>query len=1127
MPPALKQDLTPYSVLSTFIEDFSSEVPEYSFSLCFISVSKLLSHTGRPQEVFERELSQKKPKIAIFELVWDVEVTMENVTKVIKCVPGNLQSSGFMEVAGIICCTGCYYTSVCKVNDVWKFYDKFVDKDPVSWVKIAWFLVSGNRYPSLIAYHRVDGYKSTANFITSLDYENLIKFSKKQDLMIKQRPRNSERRGEEAKQLEKPPLKPTGKSGSDIRDLRDLRERDRGEVDENADRKSFTPINRKYDLPDFKQELGKRPDSRGSMKKSEQVSPRNREESFRSWDKDAGEMERIYLGTPKEGQPVRSFSRQEESIPKLNYTPSRPADKFSHFSPKDLDKQNHSPYFRSQTNPIAERNGGMEGKFELRKEERPDSVKGYEFKRDELRQGYNIREEIEERGDRGDRGDRLERGERGEGINRDDLQSFEAKRSIIDSAQKEKFRPSFENFSREDLAPRKDPDESFNKNGRNFESLLEKYKDPNRNQKEDRDSWKADLDAKWKDEQPKWKESDGNRFKGLDEDKGGDRQFAAYGFEERTGLAGIRGKYEELSRTNEKSENTEWADRGSRAEWLNKRDWMEKGEKLDRDEWGSRGERDDRVERVERGERLERGEKIEFGNRGDREERADRFENFTDSAKGRPDSESFQRRFLQQENSRDDKTEERYKFKPEPSFSSDPSPKLPEAPSYKYRNPEIESLLNRPEQYDRFRMKSDDLEKIKPKEELERPRFKYEDLGQVSPKPSDYNQFRSKPEELETFKSKPEDFERLRTKPEDFERLRTKPEDFERLRSKPEEFERLKSKPEDFERFKPKAEDFERFKPKTEDFERFKPKTEDFDRYKQKPEDFERFKSRNQEDSENLKLKPDDLDRFRNEETENFRGKFDNLEKFRSDEFNFRGKYEEKNQDFGFKEKNEEKPQDRLQEFEKYRIKNEDNYRTELRAQDLSPMADDMKEKQTIRQFRSFDNTEIGSRYKLTETNDENLRMENFRSKNFNIESPEEVKREIAGPGIPTGRKVESIRENDAPDSSGLAEWNCAKCMKKVSGASYECTECRLINWDQFYKVKSLQHSRNKPEDPKEDFNKDEAARRLYSFSDKKDEEDWVCAGCSTSNKSLFFLCKGCRKPKTHNEVKKEYRFSS
>ena len=1013
MPPALKQDLTPWQVINTFVEDFNNEVQDYPFSLHFVSVSKLLAHTGRPQEVFEKEFGQKNAKVAVFELVWDVDVTMENVTKVVKCIPGNLQSQGFLEVTGIISCGGCYYSSVCKVQDNWRFYDKFSDKDPVSWVKIAWFLISGNRYPTLLAYHRVEGYKSTPNFITSLDFENLLKFSRKQDSLIKQRSRNTER-PQDQKLQDKPPLKP-----NTIRSDQD---------DPDQSRKSSTPLTRKYDFSEFKPEpkpslsrdFKLNEDIKALYKKNDQFSPRNKEDSLKSWDK-GEEMERIYLGTPKEVAPVRSFSRQEESFPKLNYTPQRhelrEGGKFMHFSPKDGEKglDYPSPYFREKNFK------------DLARDERFGAAD----------QGYRERN-FREAG----REDRLggEFDERGEGINREDLQGLEYKAAyrLSESSKKDqKFRPSFENFAKEDLGPRKDPDDSIQKQSRHFDSLLEKYKSdapknfqekfesetqkPSQSYSRDfnyNDRWKSELGKRVLGQKQESDEENIN-LRGLEQEKFEKKE------EKLNDFKGIRSRDEEYSRVDSK---------------LGEFDWLRN-----------------------RNEDARIPELAKFKLKETADEGRDR------------DNGSAGMRFKGE-----DMENERFKFRPEEKRDSG----------------------DRNLDFDRFRARVE--ENFEEKEGVDRFRAKND---------GDLDRFRGKNEDFERFKpnsqEKYAEIDRFRGKTDE------KYADIDRFRGKTDE------KYAEIERFRGKAEEkygeIDSFRGKTEERfgenERFRGKTEENfgepDRFKFKPSD-------QYSELTTFKRKPEekfDLDRFRPKPEE----KFLDQDRFRSD---FR------TPDTFAHPSHQEDPQEHY--------KSKQDLRSELKAQDLS-LKPDPQEKPSIRQFRSFDNSEIMNRHKQ-EYSEDQFKGNEVHSRLYRPDSPKELIKDSdsSNPQLfkeNLGKYRQA--ENHKTEDSGLSEWNCSKCSKSVPGTSYECTECRLINWDQFYKVKSLQHSRNRPEESanKEGLSaKDEAVRRLYSFSDKKDEDaqDWTCSGCGTANKSLFFLCKGCRKPKTQSEPgKKEYRFSS
>jgi hypothetical protein len=116
----------------------------------------------------------------------------------------------------------------------------------------------------------------------------------------------------------------------------------------------------------------------------------------------------------------------------------------------------------------------------------------------------------------------------------------------------------------------------------------------------------------------------------------------------------------------------------------------------------------------------------------------------------------------------------------------------------------------------------------------------------------------------------------------------------------------------------------------------------------------------------------------------------------------------------------------------------------------------------------------------------------------------EETKPEPRPVEILEGNQGKALRNRPVQNSS--ADWNCARCKKVLNFSAYECTECRLINWDQFYRVKSIQQ----PGDAggvAEDCGKNSAF---------EEEADWVCSACSHFNKGLFFLCKSCRRPKNY-----------
>jgi hypothetical protein len=853
---------------------------------------------------------------------------------------------------------------------------------------------------------------------------------------------------------------------------------------EDQSRKSTTPLHKKYDFSEMKADFRQnRPkdETRPSLKKSEQVSPRNKDDSFRSWER-GEEMERIYLGTPKESQPVRSFSRQEESLAKLNYTPQRP-DRFSHFSPKDQEKQNPSPYFRERNFNVPK----DEGKNEFKRE----SYVNNEFKRESFnnefkREGF-LSNEFKREGFSNNEFRNREDDDRGEGINRDDLQMFEKNRGF-DSAQKERYRPSFENFNREDLAPRRDPDESLSKNSKHFESLLEKYKEPKKDlEKDEAENWK--IDQFRKDDQGRWKDSIENERRRI-LDRNEDKTFDAF-----------KGRG-----VNEESEGNDWKAR-NRFKEENETWKVDVGRKDDVGKWRESLEN-------ERKRLLERNDE-KITNEG---RKVEPFRS-EEPGKWKESLENERNRFLE---------------KNEENFSNE---------SWKtegFRNEEIkkwrESMENERKKFldksdekglenFRFRAKNDEfdgLRDIKPERSEESDSFHRRPPQQDTFDPSRYR-LREERSEINTLKSeeKPSDSSK-----DDPSRFKLRSEDYFEPKSKSDLLEKFRreEKLEDFENMRFRLDSQENSsKPKFDAQENSRVRNEDL-RLRQKEEKQEVL-FRPEEKNSDLKKEESPWLKYR---TDNYfdqkaRGEFD---KFRREENN------EEFENLRFRIEAQESAS-KIREDQRTRV--EENFRSELRAQDLNPSNEsDSREKSSIRQVKSFDSAEVAQKYKFLEAEDFS-KADDSKSRAYRIESPAEGK--LGRDPESFSRKEEAFKPRDSEkraDDSSLSEWNCAKCSKKVSGASYECAECRLINWDQFYKVKSLQHNRGRAEetrngdkDLKDSEGRDEAVRRLYSFSDKKEEDDWVCAGCATSNKSLFFLCKGCRKPKTMAGGLKEARFSS
>ena len=989
MPPALKNDLVPIDILSIFLEDFLTEINDFPITIAHISVSMLLSHTGRPQEVFEKTNIEGKPKVIAFEFIWDTDITMEKVTKVIKCIPGNIQMQGFMEIASMVICSGSYYSSLSKQQENWKNNEKFADKEPISWVKIAWMMLAGLKYPNLVIFQRVEGYKSSANFITSLDFENLLRFAKKQDERSNIKPRNSEKsRNSEPKALESQPNSfpssslpqkyPYSRPQLDSKEIYsrpelnypytlDSKKSDSLEniQAEEITRKSQTPIHKKYDILEPKSEsfdnrlsnlavnekvsrpsrfdIPKAPlrkDERGLERFNENydknISPRVREDSFRSWDKNE-EMERIHLGSPKDKdfKSIRSSSRNDELQPKLSFTPqrnfSKEPEKLSHYSPKEFEKyQSSSPYFKEKIS-YKEKYSDI---LDDRKNKEPfqkEDLQGYEYKGNPVgkyaSEGNLAREEV-------------------------------------DYYQK-RFTPS----SQEDV----------------------------------------------------------------------------YGQDNKFGLGPGKGY--------QKADETPYGEY-SRKQELPPRSQKPAYENFEKDEGISRG---------------------------------------------------FKGNYY--------KNEEDFQKPPVESY---------ENPMDKYNYKDIKETR---ELRDEGRFKENKLleefyqrEKTKGRE-LKNPEDNYGIAG-LKPRESLTSQDskeneRFKPRDLKLYaEDQPKDGGRLDSYQDSYES-----NEFSRKNYKIDENERFKPKnynfPEDNEiRGELKARDLNL----NEDEQTEKPKDFRFQEENEQPKNF-KFKDYSQEEpivpssedpglrkyqslvSKDLyeKYKPGAYKKPEEIQENEYRSPSYNID----DEFNIKADY------------SRNKP-------EEYSSKYRDLNRFEAKDNE-----EQYNKGQPVREYYSGNEEKGSSGYG------------NFRKNEGNFEeAPKRISKEYdydRNPGQITEETSKGTESNE------FSDWNCAKCNKKVLGNSYECNDCRLINWDQFYKVKSLQHTRNRTEDVTsktggtESNIRDDPVKRLYSFSDNKEEHnEWVCANCKTSNKHLFFLCKSCRKPRNQvkdsessENVRKEYKFTS
>ena len=185
MPPVFKKNYTTGELFSVLNEDFSTELKDFPINFASIPVNELISTKNRPQEIFEQRVLKKDAKLSMFELNWESEITMESVVRVLKAIPTNFQSTFNYELAGMVVSNGGYYTGISKSNENWRILGEFLNGSPVSWIKVAWFLISSIKFPVIFIYNRVDGYQSSLNFLSSVECEKLSQFAARQDRCFK------------------------------------------------------------------------------------------------------------------------------------------------------------------------------------------------------------------------------------------------------------------------------------------------------------------------------------------------------------------------------------------------------------------------------------------------------------------------------------------------------------------------------------------------------------------------------------------------------------------------------------------------------------------------------------------------------------------------------------------------------------------------------------------------------------------------------------------------------------------------------------------------------------------------------------------------------------------------------
>ena len=961
-----------------------------------------MSHTGRPQEVFEQAICEGKPKIVAFELVWDTEISMEKVSKVLKAVPGNIQSQGFMEIASLVVCNSSYYSCIAKVQENWRNFEKFAEKEPMPWVKIAWMMVAGIKYPNLVLFQRTEGYKSSANFITSLDFENLVRFAKKQDERATIRPRNSERISISEGKSQKNPVGVQGSSWNPVEKHNPLpksrlEQQEAYSRPENVfnnpniripssldqiplsdfSRKSQTPISRMYEFgekkpgtinrvpqgekhllshqdldfnsnvdpsqrlvrPDMAKEMPRKCD-RGveNMNFATRNSPKAAEDSFRSWDRNE-DMERPSLFSPKDRErPFRTFSKQEEIQPKLPFTPQK-------LYQRELDRlPNYSP---KEVDKVQSSSLYFNGKAPYR-DRYTDLLSKDPMPSEDRSPGYGQRDELKKHREI----------------------SVDHPRENYESEYRAEIKPMYSKektdalaYEYEDLSMEREKLQSRKHPRENYESDYRAEIKPMYS-KEKTDA----LAYEYEDLSMEYEKSRSRNYKPNKEDS-----------EQEEPPKGYRPRYFDDPA---KAQNPAVENQMEGFKFLGARDLGAPRE-------------------IKEGHRYRDNKVLEEFYQNDRNRKT------KDIGVEKKDSEGMRSR--------------------EYNFTA--------------------------EEY--------------PREGLKTKAFSYETMEKEGYEPRNFDY-----EEKEVFKSR-----NYRNGENDFkgelnaQDLNIDAPDMDKEERYP-KYEREQLSLREF-KFRDFTQEESLENPEILSKKYQSPINKElYDKYKlptsqKSKEDFSTNKTQNPV--------------YRQEE--DYSSKYDYL----------RNKPEE----HAPNSRDAKRREERLEGYNSI----ENSYEREIQSKDQSSPKD-------------------SAPYKPMKEDS----------------APYRPMKEESAPYRPM--KEESRIERSS-ESTEFSDWSCSKCNKKVQGSFYECGECRLINWDQFYKVKSLQNTKIRSEENSrpgiEGSVNDDPARRLYSFSNIKEEHtEWMCAGCSTPNKSIFFLCKACKKPRAQGRaveasepVRKEYRFNS
>ena len=141
LPPQLKKPFTVSEILTYLNEELTSELKDFPVTVASVAISSVISGNSRSQDAFESKVSKKDSNFVLFELDWDVEMTMENVVRLMKVIPNNFHCSFNYQLQGLVTCSGGFFSSVLSAGENWKLNGEYLASGPYSWTKLVWFLI--------------------------------------------------------------------------------------------------------------------------------------------------------------------------------------------------------------------------------------------------------------------------------------------------------------------------------------------------------------------------------------------------------------------------------------------------------------------------------------------------------------------------------------------------------------------------------------------------------------------------------------------------------------------------------------------------------------------------------------------------------------------------------------------------------------------------------------------------------------------------------------------------------------------------------------------------------------------------------------------------------------------------